>query len=128
MKLSKLNADVLFEKDLADLAKDYDKAKDELYDDVNAKIVLKEITAFMKKWQFFMKKYNIKAKRITEIEMKGKMIINYLQRKINNLEKVTKIDKTKIESLQLFLDNFKSDIEAHLAAQKALYAKEGRKK
>jgi len=116
----KLN-DILFEKELSDLAKEFDHAKQELKKDTNIRITLDEVKQFVRKWKNFTDKFDITKKRISIIKKTGDKLLKYLNYRIDKMEEVKTIDKSEIEPLRNYLDELKIDIESHIDIQQIKY-------
>jgi hypothetical protein len=124
MKVNELNNnDILFEADLKQLHKEYEDAKKELKHDVDVKIVLNKLKDFAMKYMAFDKKYDIKKKRITEIEATAKKVFKYIKDKVNDLKKVAQIKQDELQPLEDFLQELHDDIEIHVEIQQARYKK-----
>ena len=121
MKVIELNNEILFEVDLRKLQKEYEKAKKELNNDINVKIVLDKLKDFVIKYMTFDKKYNIRTKKITEIESIAKRVLEYIKIKVYNLKSVKQIDKEELKSLEDFLKELHNEILKHVEIQKVKY-------
>ena len=119
--------ELLFEKDMADLADDFATAEKELEKDIKIRITLDKIKMFVKKWKYFTKKYDITQKRITEIEKTGKDLLKFLQKKVSNLEKVKTVSRDETEPMKDYLDGFAIDLDIHIENQKEQYKKMSRR-
>lgn len=105
------------------LYKELEDVKDDFDEDINVRIVLKEINDFMKEWKDFIKDFDTSKKRITEIEKKAGTIYTYLSKRISKLKKVKTIDKDEIAPLEKYLKKFRSDVDKHLDKQRKIYNK-----
>ena len=121
MNVNELNNEILFEVDLRKLQKEYEKAKKELNNDINVKIVLDKLKDFVIKYMTFDKKYNIRTKKITEIESIAKRVLEYIKIKVYNLKSVKQIDKEELKSLEDFLKELHNEILKHVEIQKVKY-------
>jgi len=122
MKVTDLNTDILFEKSMKELTDDFAAAKKELNVDINDRITLDEVKKFIQKYKDFAETYNIKKKRITEIEKKGKAVVKYLQARIDKMRTVEVIKPEEVEPLQDYLDDFKIEVDVHVDIQKQKYS------
>jgi len=122
MKVKDLNDEILFEADLAELTKEFEAAKKELKNDIDVKIVMDKIKKFVMRYIAFDKKFNIKKKRITEIESTAKDVLKYVKYKVGALKKVTQIDPKELEPLEDFLLDMTKDVNKHVEHQKTMYA------
>ena len=123
------NSNELFlEKTMDELANAFSIAKDELQVDITTRIVLNELKESMKNWIKFKENNTLSKVRITIIEEKSKLMLKNLQRRINLLKQVKKIDKTDIEPLQEFLDELKMDVEIYVEGLTKKYRKLAHKK
>lgn len=113
--------DLLLEKDMADLAKEFNAAKAELRTDVDVRITLDTIKSFVVKWEDFTKEFTTSNKRITVITEYSDKITKYLQSKIDKMSTVMTVEKTEITPLQNYLDDFKTKIKKNLDKQKQAY-------
>ena len=119
--------DLLFEKDMAALASDFEKAEKELNKDINERITLDKIKEFVRKWKYFTDKFNVSKKRITEIEATGRKLLKFLQKKVDDLEAVKVFPKDEIKPMRDYLADFSNDIDMHVEIQTELYKKMNRK-
>jgi len=119
--------DLLFEKDMATLASDFEKAEKELNKDINERITLDKIKEFVRKWKYFTDKFNVSKKRITEIEATGRKLLKFLQKKVDDLEAVKVFPKDEIKPMRDYLADFSNDIDMHVEIQTELYKKMNRK-
>lgn len=126
MTVHQLNEQILFEKDLAELQKKIELAKKELDKDLNIRIALAKIKEFVARWKDFTSKYDTSKFRISDIEQKGKNILKFLQKKINDLYNVKTVKKSDIKPLQDYLDDFRIEVEDHLDIEKKIYYKSGK--
>ncbi len=121
MTIKDLNSNILFERDMDELQKAFAIAIEDLKTDVEIKITLKKIKSFVAKYEDFSNQYTIDKKRISVIAEFSKQVIDYLQKKINNLDKVLTVDKSEIAPLQDYLNDFKINVEVNMDVQRQKY-------
>ena len=125
MKLNEL----IFEREMAEIAAEFNAARNELNTDINVRVVLKQVAEFIIKWRSFADKFDITNTKITQIKAAGDNIIKFIKNRIKHLQEVSQLDKVELVPLEEYLRDFQYEMEAYLAKQnKEYYAKSSHRK